>query len=165
MKTTVPTVTTSEPPAPVVVEAGNRDVAEIELTGRRVDLHGAAIRTGGPAAARITHAHAALVRANIADRSVRLMAGTFLGAQLADIATTNIALQRAGLVENNPLFRTLFHVLPSYANLIKLVAAMGVIVFALSMLAPPRARAALIVAATLSLVAPVLNSLRLLGIW
>ena len=144
------------------VAAVDHDEADLELVGRRIDLRTALAHAGGSAPS--THRAATVLRANLSDRSARLMVGTFLGAQLADMATTSVALQRAGLVESNPLFRTLFHALPSYANLIKLFAAIGVALVALCVLAPPRSRHVLIFAAALSLVAPVLNSLRLLGI-
>jgi hypothetical protein len=135
------------------VELTASGLATVELTGRVVPRGGSLVR------------RESTLRANLADRSVRLLMMTFLGAQLADIATTHIALSRAGLVEANPLFRFLFHVLPVYADGLKVITAMSVAVLVVSSLRLPRSRHALELAAALSLLAPVLNTLTLLGHW
>lgn len=128
---------------------------DIELVGRRAGHpsgHGAAAVDG-----------ASRLHVNLANRAVRLLVGVFIGAQLSDVATTNLALQQAGLVENNPIFRLLFRIAPLSADLLKLGAAAAVVLLVLRVLPPARARQVLIVATTISLAAPLLNLTRLLG--
>jgi uncharacterized membrane protein len=104
----------------------------------------------------------ATLRGNIADLVVRVLVYFVVLAQLADAVTTRIALNRPGFQETNALFRPLLGLNPQMANTLKLGAVLAVILFALSRIPHPRARAALVLALGLSLVGPVLNILTLL---
>lgn len=130
---------------------------DIELVGRRSAGHdGGETAVGCNGASRL--------RANLANRAVRLLVGVFIGAQLSDVATTNLALEHGGLVENNPIFRLLFRIAPLSADLLKLAAAAAVVMLVLRVLPPFRARQVLVVATTISLAAPLLNLTRLFGL-
>jgi uncharacterized membrane protein len=97
------------------------------------------------------------LRANLADRPLRALMIAVLVAQLADAVTTYMALQGGGFAEQNPLFQPLLAASPWLANVVKLAAISAVLLLALVRLPLHRARTAVLLAACLSLIAPVLN--------
>jgi uncharacterized membrane protein len=97
------------------------------------------------------------LRANLADRPLGVLLVAVLLAQLADAVTTYIALHGGGFAELNPLFQPLLAASPWLANVVKLVAISAVLLLALVRLPVHRARTAVLLAACLSLIAPLLN--------
>lgn len=99
------------------------------------------------------------LRGNLRDEvSVMLVVALFV-AQVADLWTTHVALASNGLQEKNPLFRPLIHSVPGLADAVKLAAVALMVTLAMAVLQRPRARGALLLAAALSLVAPISNLL------
>jgi uncharacterized membrane protein len=97
------------------------------------------------------------LRANLADRPCRLLLTAVLVAQLADAVTTYIALHSRGYSEVNPIFQPLLAASPWLANVVKLAAISAVLLLVVFRLPVHRARRAVLLAACLSLIAPVLN--------
>jgi uncharacterized membrane protein len=97
------------------------------------------------------------LRANLADRRCRALLIAVLVAQVADALTTYIALHSGGYAEQNPIFQPLLAASPWLANLIKLAGISAVLLLALVRLPVHRARTAVLLAASLSLIAPLLN--------
>jgi hypothetical protein len=97
------------------------------------------------------------LRRNLADRPCRALLIAVLVAQLADAVTTDIALHGGGFAEENPLFQPLLAASPWLANVVKLAAISAVVLPALVRLPLRRARTTVLLAACLSLIAPVLN--------
>jgi hypothetical protein len=144
--------------APGVVEEDDED--RVELAGRR----SASWTRTAPGAARGGAADGrARLRANLRDDVVRLLLGTLLVAQLADLWTTHVALAGGALMERNPLFRSLFQSLPGVADAVKLGAVGLLALVALWALPLPRSRHALLLAAGISIVAPIANLMLLAG--
>ncbi len=142
--------------APGVVEAGE---GTVELVGRR----SAPWTSAGPGPAQSASAAASRLRANLRDEVVRFLMGVLLLAQVADLWTTHVALAGGTLMERNPLFRPLFQSLPGVADAVKLGAVGLLVLIALSALPLPRSRHALLLAAGLSIVAPIANFMLLVG--
>ncbi|MGH7723629.1 MAG: DUF5658 family protein [Candidatus Dormibacteria bacterium] len=99
----------------------------------------------------------ATIRENMRNRVCALLVAIIAAAQVADVVTTYRALAGHWYVENNPLLRTLIVRSPLAAYSVKLLIIAATVVLVLSRLRGPRARAALTVAAAISLTAPLLN--------
>ncbi len=112
----------------------------------RVEL----VDDGGPRRA------SARLRRNLADPACRALLALVVAAQLTDAATTYVGLQRH-LIELNPLFRPLLAWSPWIADVVKLSAIAGVVALALVRLPLWRARSAVFLAASLSLIGPLAN--------
>lgn len=102
------------------------------------------------------------LKANLRSRSVLLMLSILLAAQAADIATTARALAGSGYMEKNPFFAVLLSHSPLAAYTVKVLMVGWLVLLALGYLRGRRVLAALLMAAALSLSAPVLNVLLLL---
>ena len=103
------------------------------------------------------------LRSNIHDEVVRFLVVALVVAQVADLWTTHVALAGSQLMERNPLFRVLFHSLPGLADSVKLAVVALLVLFAISSLPSPRSRHALLLAAAISIVAPISNFMLLAG--
>jgi uncharacterized membrane protein len=97
------------------------------------------------------------LRANLADRRCRTLLIAVLVAQVADAVTTYIALHAGGYAEQNPFFQPLLAASPWLANVVKLAAISAVLLLVLVRLPVHRARTAVLLAACLSVIAPLLN--------
>ncbi len=95
-------------------------------------------------------------RTNLADPMCRALLGAVAAAQLADAATTYVALRR-NLIELNPLFRPLLVWSPWIADVVKFSAIGAVVALALVRLPLWRARSAVFLAVALSLIGPLAN--------
>ena len=102
------------------------------------------------------------LRANLRSRAVLLMLSILLAAQAADIVTTARALAGNGYMEKNPFFAVLLSHSPLAAYTVKLLMVGWLALLALSYLHGRRVLAALLLAAALSVSAPLLNLLLLL---
>lgn len=96
------------------------------------------------------------LRRNLADPVCRALLALVVAAQLTDAATTYVGLQRH-LTELNPLFRPLLAWSPWIADVVKLSAIAAVVALALVRLPLWRARSAVLLAASLSLIGPLAN--------
>ena len=103
------------------------------------------------------------IRANLSDRVCALLTAIVVAAQVADVVTTFHALGHHVYVEDNPLLRALIDRSPVAAYTVKLLVVTAMVVLILSRLHGRRAKGALAFAATLSLIAPVLNFLLIQG--
>ncbi|HEY7926113.1 MAG TPA: DUF5658 family protein [Candidatus Dormibacteraeota bacterium] len=97
------------------------------------------------------------VKANLRDRVVLFLLTMLLAAQTADIVTTAQALASHRYVEENPLFRVLLTRSPLAAYTVKLLIVGWLALLAVGYLRGRRVATALLVAAALSLAAPVMN--------
>jgi hypothetical protein len=94
---------------------------------------------------------------NLGDRVCALLVAIIAVAQAADIVTTYRALAGHGYVENNPLLRELIARSPVGAFTVKVLMIFAVVLLVLSRLRGQRTRVALVIAAAISLTAPLLN--------
>jgi uncharacterized membrane protein len=94
---------------------------------------------------------------NLSDRVCALLVAIIAAAQAADIVTTYRALAGHGYVENNPLLRELIARSPVGAFTVKVLMIFAVVLLVLSRLRGQRTRVALVIAAAISLTAPLLN--------
>jgi uncharacterized membrane protein len=94
---------------------------------------------------------------NLGDRVCALLVAIIAVAQAADIVTTYRALAGHGYVENNPLLRELIARSPVGAFAVKVLMIFAVVLLVLSRLRGQRTRVALVIAAAISLTAPLLN--------
>ncbi|MHB8719159.1 MAG: DUF5658 family protein [Candidatus Dormibacteria bacterium] len=137
------------------VSAVQTGEAVLELVGRAVPPIGA---TSTPPTAERGPRRGNL-RDNVRDEvSIFLLAVLFV-AQVADVWTTHLALARSDLQERNPLFAALIRSGPVLADLIKLGGVAAAVALAMLVLPRPRARGALLLAAAMSIVAPISNLL------
>jgi hypothetical protein len=97
------------------------------------------------------------LKANLRSRVVLLMLTILLAAQAADIVTTSRALSGNGYVERNPFFAVLLSHSPLAAYTVKLLMVGWLALLALGYLLGRRVVAALLLAAALSVSAPLLN--------
>ncbi|MEO8897361.1 MAG: DUF5658 family protein [Candidatus Dormibacter sp.] len=97
------------------------------------------------------------LKANLRDRVVLLVLAILLAAQAADIATTSRALAGDRYVEKNPFFSVLLFRSPLAAYTVKLLMVGWLALLALGYLRGRRVVFALILAAALSLSAPLMN--------
>ena len=97
------------------------------------------------------------LKANLRSRSVLLMLTILLAAQAADIVTTSRALAGNGYMEKNPFFAVLLTHSPLAAYTVKLLMVGWLALLALGYLRGRRVLAALLLAAALSVSAPLLN--------
>ena len=97
------------------------------------------------------------LRDNLSDRVCALLVAIIAAAQAADIVTTYRALAGHGYVENNPLLRELIARSPVGAYTVKALMIFAVVLLVLSRLRGQRTKVALVLAAAISLSAPVLN--------
>jgi len=97
------------------------------------------------------------LRDNLSDRVCALLVAIIAAAQAADIVTTYRALAGHGYVENNPLLRELIARSPVGAFTVKVLMIFAVVLLVLSRLRGQRTKVALVLAAAISLTAPVLN--------
>src|SRR5487761_1646051 len=133
---------------------------DIELVGRRVVGHpGGAVSASWPGAPGV----AARLRSTLRDEIAVFLLGALLLAQVADLVTTHIALSGHGLMERNPLFRPLFASLPGVADAVKLGAVFFIAALAMVALPLRQSRHALLLAAGLSIVAPIASLMLLAG--
>lgn len=102
------------------------------------------------------------LRANLNSRPVLLVLSILLAAQAADIVTTARALAGSGYMERNPFFAVLLSRSPLAAYTVKVLMVAWLVLLALGYLRGRRVLAAMLLAAALSLSAPVLNLLLLL---
>lgn len=108
---------------------------------------------------RVEDPSARTLKDNLADHVSAVLVAIVFTAQLADVITTFRALAAPAYIEDNPLLRQLILRSPLAAYSVKLLLVAAMMVFVLSRLQGRRAQLALAVAATLSLIAPVLNIL------
>ena len=99
------------------------------------------------------------LRGNLHDDVSLMLLITLFAAQVADLWTTHVALAQSGLQEKNPLFRALFSSVPGLADAVKLGAVSLAVMLAIAVLPRPRARGALLLAAGISIIAPISNLL------
>ena len=104
----------------------------------------------------LTHKASGRLHGNLADPMCRVLLAVVAAAQLADAATTYVALRR-NLIELNPLFRPLLAWSPWIADVVKFSAIAAVVALALVRLPLWRARSAIFLAAVLSLIGPLAN--------
>jgi Domain of unknown function (DUF5658) len=102
------------------------------------------------------------LKANLRSRPVLLMLTILLAAQAADIVTTARALAGNGYMEKNPFFAVLLSHSPLAAYTVKLLMVGWLALLAVGYLHGRRVLAALLLAAALSVSAPLLNLLLLL---
>jgi hypothetical protein len=107
---------------------------------------------------------AARIRRALAWRDVRVVVGVFCAAQLLDGLTTYVALTSHRFHEANPLLGGVLDTHPLAALAVKLLLAATVVVVLLSLRLRWRLRLAVITLfAAASLIAPLVNVLRLTG--
>jgi hypothetical protein len=97
------------------------------------------------------------LKANLRSRPVLLMLSILLAAQAADIVTTSRALAGSGYMERNPFFAVLLSHSPLAAYTVKVLMVGWLVLLALGYLRGRRVLVAMLLAAALSLSAPVLN--------